>query len=108
MEHERNLEYARRNEDMLRGANRHIEREAADEHPSPDALQELLCECAEACGGRISISFAEWNAVHAERNRFSVAPGHEDPAVERVLARHDRYLVVEKPASPAEWQPAER
>jgi hypothetical protein len=31
-----------------------------------------------------------------ERERFAVVPGHEDPEIERVLERTDRYLVVDK------------
>ena len=96
MEHETNRAYARRNEQMLRGANAKIERDADESGESDAHLTRLLCECAEACGGTVSMSFDEWEAVHRHENRFTVAPGHEAPAVERVLDSFERYLVVEK------------
>jgi hypothetical protein len=96
MEHEANRAYARRNEEMLRGANAKLEREA-DESGEPDSrLTRVLCECAEACGGTIVMSFDEWEAIHRDGNRFAVALGHEAPAVERVVDRCERYLTVEK------------
>jgi hypothetical protein len=97
MEHEANLGYARRNEQMLRGANSGLERDAEADGDDPEATHLLLCECAEACGGTVAISFAEWDEAHRSPNRFIVAPGHEDPAVERVITRGERYLTVEKP-----------
>jgi hypothetical protein len=98
MEHEANLEYARRNEEMLRGANSGLERDAEAEGDDTHTTHLLLCECAEACGGTVSISFAEWDGVHRSPNRFVVVPGHEDPAVERIVARDEHYVTVEKPA----------
>jgi hypothetical protein len=96
MEHEANRAYARRNEELLRGANAALERDA-DERGVPDSRRSsLLCECAEACGGMVSVTFDEWEAVHRHDDRFIVAPGHEAPAVERVLARCERYVTVEK------------
>jgi hypothetical protein len=71
---------------MLRGANSGLERDAEADGDDPHTTHLLLCECAEACGGTVSISFAEW-----------VAPGHEDPAVERIVAQGERYVTVEKP-----------
>jgi len=96
MEHERSQAIARANETMLRGANAQLERDA-DRAGTPDSsLAWLLCECAEDCGGSVSMTFDEWEAVHRYEARFTVAPGHEAPAVERVLDRFDRYIVVEK------------
>jgi hypothetical protein len=97
MEHEANLEYARRNEDMLRGANSGLERDAEADGDDPRTTHLLLCECAEACGGTVTISFTEWDDVHRSPNRFVVAPGHEDPAVEQIVARDEHYVTVEKP-----------
>ena len=96
MEHEASRAYARENEEMLRGANAALERDAERDGQSDARLTWLLCECAEACGGSVSMTFDEWEAVHRHENRFTVAPGHEAPAVERVLERFDRYLTVEK------------
>jgi len=96
VEHEANRAYARRNEEMLRGANAHLERDAEQSGKPDSALTQVLCECAEACGGMISMTFDEWEAIHRHENHFAVARGHEDPSVERVVRSSDRYLVVEK------------
>ena len=42
------------------------------------------------------MSLGEYEAVRSEPSHFAVAPGHEEPTVERVVGRTDRYLVVEK------------
>lgn len=96
MEHEQNRAFARRNEKMLAGANAAIERDAEHSGDSRDELTHLLCECAEACGHSILMSFNEWDAIHRHELRFMVGHGHEAPAVEWVVERNDRYLVVEK------------
>ncbi len=96
MEDETNRAYARRNEEMLRGANAKLEREADYSGESDTHLTRVLCECAEACGGTISMTFDEWEAIHQHDNRFAVAVGHEAPAVERIVQSCERYLVVEK------------
>jgi hypothetical protein len=96
VEHEANRAYARKNEEILRGVNVHLEREAERRGKPDSALALVVCECAEACGGMMSMTFDEWEAIHQHRDRFAVAPGHEAPAVERVLSSCDRYVVVEK------------
>jgi hypothetical protein len=59
VEHEANRAYARRNEEILRGANVHLEREAERRGKPDSALALVLCECAEACGGSVSIPTSE-------------------------------------------------
>lgn len=39
---------------------------------------------------------AEYEAVRAIATHFIVLPGHEDPDVEHVALRNERFLVVEK------------
>ena len=58
------------------------------------------CECgrAPACGEQISLTLAEYDEVRVQGDRFLVVPGHEDPAIEHVVRRNDRYLVVDKVA----------
>ncbi len=60
-------------------------------------LVEFFCECgARDCVVKIPLSVAEYEVAHAAPDRFTIAPGHETRAIERVLERHDRYEVVEK------------
>ena len=57
-----------------------------------------LCECGEkSCLARVELTEAEYKSVRAHPARFFVVPGHEDlTAGEVVVAKHDRFTVVEK------------
>src|SRR5919108_3174904 len=58
---------------------------------------EVLCECGrDRCHERIKLTIEKYDAVHDEADRFIVVPGHELPDVERIVERHDDYLVVDK------------
>ena len=62
-----------------------------------DGRQQLRCECAEpACTACVRVSSDELRAVRAHQRRFILADGHQLPDVERVVARHRRFIVVEK------------
>jgi hypothetical protein len=59
----------------------------------------MVCECAnDHCAERVSMSSAEYETIRRDGKRFFVAPGeaHVLPEVERVVARNDRYWIVEK------------
>jgi hypothetical protein len=58
---------------------------------------EVLCECGDAaCADIFQITFQEYRAVRARGERFVMLAGHEDPALERVVERNERFIVVEK------------
>ena len=58
---------------------------------------EVVCECGDAgCTEKFPITSAAYTALRADVHRFAVVPGHEQPDVERTVARHDGYFVVEK------------
>ena len=89
------------NERILRDANRRIDdltRDLADRGFAAEQEDaEFLCACGRPeCDARLTLGVAEYEAVHREPHRFIVCPGHEDPAIERVVARHPGYVVVEK------------
>ena len=42
------------------------------------------------------LTFEEYEAVRKDSRRFIVVPGHVFPETERVVARNERYEVVEK------------
>ena len=48
------------------------------------------------------MTLGEYEALRAKATRFAVAPGHEIPDIERVVARHPSYFVVEKEDPAAE------
>lgn len=67
----------------------------------PDEL-EMVCECGHLeCRRTVPVGPAAYERVRANARRFLVVPGHEMPDVERVVERHDAYLVVEKVAEGA-------
>jgi len=58
---------------------------------------EWACECDRLdCIERIQLTLEEYEAVRRAPDRFAVLPGHDDPPVERVVERNERYWIVEK------------
>jgi hypothetical protein len=57
----------------------------------------FYCECSdEKCTTKISLKLSRYTAIHKNRNHFLLVPGHEIPALERVVKKTRHYLVVEK------------
>ena len=57
----------------------------------------FACECGRAdCAEPITMTMVEYEAIRAESTHFAVAPEHELPEIESVVARHPTYFVVEK------------
>jgi hypothetical protein len=58
---------------------------------------DLVCECANTdCMARIELTLHEYEQLRQNPLRFALLSGHEIPDVEDVVARSDRYVVVEK------------
>ena len=58
---------------------------------------DLVCECGDAeCTARVTADLATYERVRAHPTQFILMPGHEQPAVERVVERRDDYAIVEK------------
>jgi hypothetical protein len=82
---------------MYRAVNRELERVAEAEGDGPSDELELICECGRpSCEATIALTIAEYDDVHRQRDRFAVAPGHEDAAIERIVRRMDNVVVVDK------------
>jgi len=61
------------------------------------ALHTFRCECGDSrCGRTIDLTRPEYEAVRAYATRFAIAPDHENPETDSVVADHGRYSVVEK------------
>jgi hypothetical protein len=57
----------------------------------------VFCECGLiSCTERVSMTAQEYEDVRKASTTFVVAPGHELPDVERVVATNERFRVVEK------------
>jgi hypothetical protein len=89
------------NEALFRSVNEHV-KEANDrllEGASDSELDYLdfVCECGAAdCVEHVQLTAAEYEEVRSEPRRFAVVPGHENPLVETVVWRTERFLVVRK------------
>jgi hypothetical protein len=87
-------EEALRTERIFRDANKSIG--AVAEELAVNAQVPFLCECDDpACRRILRAPWQEFAALH-ERDLFVVAPGHQDIAVEDVVATSQAYTVVRK------------
>jgi hypothetical protein len=85
---------AAKNETLYREVNERIV-EAAETFEA-EGLQ-ALCECSDAsCTSALQITMTEYRIVRSHGRRFALIRGHEDPTLERVVERNERFLVVEK------------
>jgi hypothetical protein len=58
---------------------------------------DFICECADPhCSHRITARLDEYERVRKDATHFLVAPGHDEPCLERVVARQPDYRIVEK------------
>jgi len=84
-----------RHQSLFREVNERIE-ELAETFDLKDELT-ILCECGSGdCAERIALSEDEYEQLRRIPTHFAVLPGHEIPDVERVVERHDGFVVVEK------------
>ncbi len=85
---------AAKNEALFREVNERIF--SATEAFEAEGL-EVLCECSNAeCAETLHLSITEYQLIRARGNRFAVLAGHEDPTVESIVERNERFIVVEK------------
>ncbi|MBV8256910.1 MAG: hypothetical protein JOZ56_04465 [Actinobacteria bacterium] len=81
-------------EALFRDVNERIA-ESAERFDADDA--QFVCECADPnCTHRVEATLAEYEDVRADGTTFLLVPGHEHPDIERVVADHGRFRVVEK------------
>ena len=87
-----------RNEALLREVNDRIEDAGGGLGLMPEERPlEFRCECGrEDCDELVSMTMGQYAHVRSDNDRFAVVPGHEDDAIERVVERGDRYLIVDK------------
>ena len=89
------------NEALFRAVNEQIaglDRKLAASSEDEDELYDFECECGrhERCDGRVRMTLDEYDAVRGQDDRFVVTPGHETDALEDVVERTERYVVVDK------------
>jgi hypothetical protein len=65
---------------------------------SDDAVK-FLCECSDTeCVSTAALSFDEYRRIRSNPAWFIVTPGHEVPAIERVISEATGYAIVERMA----------
>ena len=87
-----------RNEALYREVNERV-KQINEAFNSLVPLGDWICECGnERCATRVAMTRDEYEAVRAVDTHFAVAPGdaHFFPDIERIVARQERYWVVEK------------
>jgi transcription initiation factor TFIID subunit TAF12 len=58
---------------------------------------DFVCECADPnCTERMHVTLAEYESVRKQSTTFLLAPGHDEPEIERVVSNQGRFQVVEK------------
>jgi hypothetical protein len=87
-----------RNEAFLREVNERIQEVGERLQVLPDdELLDFRCECGRPeCEGSVPMTSREYDHVRSDADRFAVIPGHENSAIERVVERKERYLIVDK------------
>jgi hypothetical protein len=84
-----------RNETLFRQVNERI-KDVSDgvDTASPT---DFLCECGDPeCTEPVSLTPIEYEEVRRNPRHFAILPGHDDPEIEVVVARNERFAVVEK------------
>jgi hypothetical protein len=85
-----------RNEAFFREVNEQINGVAAD-FDAREQTYEYLCECSDStCMERILLTFAEYERVRANGERFVLAHGHARNDIEHVVRREGDHVLVEK------------
>lgn len=80
---------------LFREVNKRIREVNALFGPENPVDEILVCECGrEGCAQRLEVPKDVYDVVVSDGLRYLVAPGHEEPAEEQVVAEAPSYLVV--------------
>jgi hypothetical protein len=94
---------AAQNQLMFRHVNERI-RELGEQVLDSVFDLDFACECDDpACTKMLEMPIQEFIEIDQTTNRFIFLPGHEDNAVEDVVATNDRYLIVAKRGAGADY-----
>lgn len=82
-----------KNEILFREINERLDEMAVPWSKTTD----YLCECSDmSCTKIVELTNDEYERVRSRPTVFVVAPGHEQPEIEKVVEVDDGYLLVEK------------
>jgi hypothetical protein len=81
------------NQALFREVNERIRGIAEDDRSSRELA--IICECGNTgCAAALTITVGAYEAVRSNPVLFVVAPEHDDPTVESVIAAHGDYVIV--------------
>jgi hypothetical protein len=93
---------AARNEALFRAVNEKL-RGLNEAFAEVTETYAIACECTNpTCVQTLHIAMEEYTAIREHADRFVVLNDHVRPDIERVVAQHDGYTVVEKEGAAAE------
>jgi hypothetical protein len=88
------------NQEAFRSANERLQA-IVEDAATADRLIPFICECADDdCLGRIEMTGAEYDEVHADRDSYSVLHGHPRMDGEVVVEQRALYDIVSKRGLP--------
>jgi hypothetical protein len=91
------------NEAIFRQVNEQI-RDVNRDLGTDEGMLTVICECGHSdCTERLEVSVSAYERIRSDSTLYVIAPGHEIPAVERVVEQADGFEVVRKD----EGEPAE-
>lgn len=86
-----------RNEHDARTANEVVSVEGEHERMLGHEALAVTCECGDrACHRPVTMSVDDYEEIRSEPDQFVVLDGHEIEDAERVVARREQYLIVQK------------
>jgi hypothetical protein len=85
------------NEALFRQVNERVKDVSEASWALEGSPTDFVCECGiRDCTERVRMRLSEYEAVRAQPATFFVMPAHVIPEVERVVADHSSYVIVEK------------
>lgn len=91
---DRSARKAAKNEALSRSLNEGL---ARGEEKWPSTEPTFICECAElSCTQELRVPLETYTQVRTDPARFILAPGHNDPRLERIVEEDESYQIVEK------------
>jgi hypothetical protein len=90
-----------RNEQLLRAKNmaasKSIKRYFRNKKEVAESPIAFICECSQLdCNEHVTLPIDLYERLHQRKDRFTISRGHDIPAIERVVAHEDDFVIVEK------------
>lgn len=83
--------------EQLRARERNERSSASRPRRDGDGLAPYVCECGDAgCREPIELTNEEYALVRSDAAWFAIAPHHENPEIDHVVADHPRFSTVAK------------